>query len=210
MGFFGTLGAEFMDYLIADTEVVPPAHWQCYDEKMIYLPHSFFICDHKQAHQNVLTETSLSRSSYGIPDDKFVFAYFNQLYKLSPDILDVWCSILKRVPNSLLWLIRFPGEGEENVLAECRKRGVKIEQVVFSDVAPKEEHLKRCKLADLFLDTSRCNAHSAAVDVLWMGTPLISMRGTTMASRVGASLLTASGLEVHTGYVSLSNIMLNS
>jgi len=195
LGFLGTLGADYIDYLVADTEVVPPAHWQFYDEKMVYLPQSFFVCDHKQTYSEIVKEDILTRASFGLPDDKFVFAYFNQLYKISPEILDVWCSILKRVPNSLLWLIRFPAEGEENLLMECRKRGVKMEQVLFADVATKEDHLRRSRVADVFLDTSRCNAHSAAADVLWMGTPVITIRGTTMASRIGASLLKATGLE---------------
>jgi protein O-GlcNAc transferase len=195
-----TMGSDFMDYMIADVEVVPPAHWQFYDEKFVYLPHSFYASHHKQDHFDVLASSeadeALSRQDFGIPEDKFVFAYFNQLYKLSPEILDVWCSILKRVSNSILWLIRYPTEGEENVLAECRKRGVKMDQIVFSDIASsKEEHLKRCKLAEVFLDTSRCNAHGAALDSLWMGTPMISVRGSTMASRVGASILKAAGLQ---------------
>lgn len=97
MGVLSTMGSDFIDYLISDVEVIPPAHWQFYDEKMLYLPSSFYGCQHKVEYQDVLNDESLTRSQIDIPEDKFVFAYFNQLYKLSPEILDVWCSILKRV-----------------------------------------------------------------------------------------------------------------
>ena len=136
-----------------------------------------------------------TRAYYGVPEDKFVFCNFNQLYKISPEIFDVWCSVLKRVPNSLLWLLRFPNLGEPYIRAEARKRGVKEEQIFFSDVAPKDEHIRRGRLAELFLDTPQCNAHTTGCDILWSGTPMITLKGQKMASRVAASLLHAAELD---------------
>jgi len=109
---------------------------------------------------------SISRAQYGISEDKFVFCNFNQLYKIDPEIFDVWMKLLKRVPNSILWLLRFPPAGEENLLQEARDRGVRPEQIVFSDVAARDEHIKRGFLADLFVDTAVYNAHTTACDIL--------------------------------------------
>merc|ERR1711988_673028 len=125
--------------------------------------------------------------------DKFIFCNFNQLYKIDPEIFDVWCSILKRVPNSVLWLLRFPPLGEENIRAEARKRGIEDNQIYFSNVSPKDEHIRRGGLADLFLDTPQCNAHTTGCDILWAGTPMVTLVGHKMATRVGASTLTAAG-----------------
>ena len=110
-------------------------------------------------------------------------------------IFDVWMRILKRIPNAVLWLLRFPPVGEENILKEARERGVRSDQIIFSDVVSREEHVKRGVLADLFLDTVLYNAHTTACDILWGGTPLLTMTGDKMASRVGASLLRAAGLD---------------
>ena len=109
-------------------------------------------------------------------------------------IFDVWMRILKRIPNAVLWLLRFPPVGEENILKEARERGVRSDQIIFSDVVSREEHVKRGVLADLFLDTVLYNAHTTACDILWGGTPLLTMTGDKMASRVGASILRAAGL----------------
>ena len=102
--------------------------------------------------------------------------------------------ILKRVPNAVLWLLRFPALGEENIRKEARERGVRDDQVVFTDVANREEHIRRGFLADLFLDTPQCNAHTTCCDILWSGTPMVTMKGEKMASRVAASILGATGL----------------
>lgn len=95
-----------------------------------------------------------------------MFACFTQLYKIDPTLFDTWVNILKRVPNSVLWLLRFPGAGEENIFKEARKRGLRHDQIVFSDVAPKDEHLERCVLADLCLDTRAYNGHTTTCDAL--------------------------------------------
>ncbi|CAM9696992.1 unnamed protein product [Chrysoparadoxa australica] len=196
MGFCGTMGADFMQYMVTDKHVVTAETRPYYTEKLIYMPHSYFVNDHKQSARYVLDEEQRpSRSLYGVPEDMFVFCNFNQLYKIDPEVFDTWMAILKRVPNSLLWLLRFPPAGEENIRAEARKRGVRDNQLHFTDVTPKEQHIQRGYLADLFLDTPSCNAHTTGCDILWGGTPMLSMGGEKMATRVGGSLLKAAGLE---------------
>ena len=139
-----------------------------------------------------------TRAQYGLPpaaadgdDDQamVVLCNFNQLYKIDPQIFDTWMRILRRVPRSILWLLRFPPTGEANIRAEARKRGVAPERLHFTDVAPKDEHIRRGVLADLFLDTPGCNAHTTGCDALWSGLPLLTLVGEKMASRVAASLL---------------------
>merc|ERR1712070_1312086 len=197
MGFCGTMAADYIQYLIADKHVVPetPEHRENYTEKLVRMPHTYFVNDHMQSAQDVLDPDKCpTRAVYNVPEDKFVFCNFNQAYKLSPEIFDVWCNILKRVPNSILWLLRFPALSEVNIYAEAKARGIKQSRIHFTDVAPKDEHLKRGYLADLFLDTPVCNAHTTGCDILWGGTPMITLVGDKMASRVGASLLSAANL----------------
>jgi hypothetical protein len=135
----------------------------------------------------------MSRSVLGLPEDKIVLCNFNQLYKIDPVILDVWSELLKSLPQCVLWLLRFPKNGETGIRRELRKRGVTEYQVVFTDVVGKQEHINRGVLADLFVDTLQCNAHTTACDILWSGTPLVTMPKTKMSCRVAASLLTALG-----------------
>lgn len=195
MGFPGTMGADFYDYIIADPVVIPEAFRMYYREKILYMPHSFVVNDHKQAYPGVLSkERKLTREKYGLDEDKFVFCNFNQLYKIGPEIFDVWMRILKRVPNSILWLLRWPGLAEANLLQEAKKRGIREDQIFFSNVVPKQEHINRGYLADLALDTPVCNAHTSACDILWSGTPLLTLPGDRMVSRVSASILTAAGM----------------
>jgi len=130
-----------------------------------------------------------SRQQYGLPDDAIVFCNFNQLYKIDPPTLSMWCEILKGVPNSILWLLRFPYHGEPNVLNYLSERGIDTKRVVFSNVAAKEEHVRRGQLADVCLDTPLCNGHTTGMDILWTGTPMITMPLETLASRVASSQL---------------------
>lgn len=201
MGFCGTLGADYVQYMIADNEVIPAEFRQFYTEKVIYMPHSYFVNDHKQSARYVFDASERpTRKDYGVPEDKFVFCNFNQIYKVDPDIFDIWMNILKRVPNAILWLLRFPPAGEENIRQAARARGIPDAQIYFTDVAPKDEHIKRGHLADLFLDTPCCNAHTTGCDILWGGTPMLTLSGKKMATRVAASLLKASTLsELVTG-----------
>ncbi|CAF1499509.1 unnamed protein product [Adineta ricciae] len=136
--------------------------------------------------QTVLLTT---RTQYGLPDDAIVYCNFNQLYKIDPTTMRCWCNILKRVPNSILWLLRFPVAGEENLIQTAKLHGVDPSRLIFSNVAPKEEHVRRGQLADICLDTPLCNGHTTGMDVLWAGTPMVTLPLETLASRVGASLL---------------------
>jgi protein O-GlcNAc transferase len=195
MGFCGTLAADYIQYMIADPIVIPKEFRDGYTESICYMPDCYFVNDHKQSARDTLDVNRCpTRAAYNIPEEKFVFATFNQTYKISPEIFDVWMKILNRVPNSILWLLRFPEISERNLIAEAKERGIKPNRLHFTDVAPKEEHLKRGFLADLFLDTAECNAHTTGCDSLWSGTPMITLCGKKMASRVGASLLSAAEL----------------
>lgn len=195
LGYPGTLGADYIPYMIADQITVPTALREGYSEKVVYMPHSYIPTDHKQSARDVLDPDKCpTRGDYGVPEDKFVFCNFGQLWKITPEVFDVWMKILQRVPSSVLWLLRFPPRGEENLLAEAKKRGVAEHRIVFTDVAPKEEHLRRGYLGDLYLDTPNCNAYTTGADVLWAGTPMVTLPGERMASRVGASLLAAAGV----------------
>jgi len=154
MGFPGTTGADYIDYLVTDELVSPKEFSHIYSEKIVHLPHCYFVNDYKQRNRDVLDPTiNMKRSDYGLPEDKFLFACFNQLYKMDPEIFSTWCRILKRVPNSALWLLRFPAAGETRLRAFAAAQGVRPEQIIFTDVAAKNEHIRRSALADLFLDT---------------------------------------------------------
>ena len=196
MGFCGTLGADYVQYLVADDVVIPEDHAPHYAEAVVRLPHSYFVNDHAQSAGYIFQEETLpSRADYGVSADaSFVFCNFNQIYKIDPTILDVWCRILKRVPKSVLWLLRFPPTGEANIRAEAAKRGIGPDRLHFTDVSTKDDHIRRGTLADLFLDTPQCNAHTTGCDILWGGCPMVTTLGGKMATRVAASLLRAAGL----------------
>eukprot|EP00698_Gefionella_okellyi_P025317 TRINITY_DN9239_c0_g1_i1.p1 TRINITY_DN9239_c0_g1~~TRINITY_DN9239_c0_g1_i1.p1 ORF type:complete len:943 (-),score=155.89 TRINITY_DN9239_c0_g1_i1:1066-3804(-) len=190
MGFPGTTGADFIQYLITDRITSPPETQNCYTEFLAYMPHCYFVTDYKQSFRFVLDPAQCpTRAQIGLPEDKFVFYCANQLYKIDQQTFDVWCNILKRVPNSVLWLLRFPPIGEPFVLAEAHARGIEPGRIIFTDQAIKEMHLKRSTLADLFLDTPVCNGHTTACDVLWAGVPIVTMPLEKMASRVAASVV---------------------
>ena len=136
--------------------------------------------------QNIIIS---GRCQYNLPDDAIVYCNFNQLYKIDPATLDMWIEILKNVPNSILWLLKFPAVGAANVIKRATSSGLDSERIIFSHVAPKEEHVRRGQLADVCLDTPLCNGHTTGMDVLWAGTPMITLPGETLASRVASSQL---------------------
>jgi protein O-GlcNAc transferase len=194
MGFPATTGAEFLQYLITDKIVAPPEVHQAYSEKLALMPNCYFVNDYKQSHMDVIKEENMpSRSEVGLPEDKVIYSCSNQLYKYDPDTLAAWCRILKRVPKSVLWLLRFPPEGEMNIRAEAAKHGIPEERIIFTNVVQKDLHIKRSGLADVFLDTPLCNAHTTGCDVLWSGCPMITLPLRRMASRVAASLVHSAG-----------------
>jgi protein O-GlcNAc transferase len=141
--------------------------------------------------QSILVTT---RQQYGLPDDSVVYCNFNQLYKIDPPTLITWVNILKRVPNGVLWLLRFPAVGETNILSTAAAMGLGPGRIIFSNVAAKEEHVRRGQLADVCLDTPLCNGHTTSMDVLWAGTPVVTYPCETLASRVAASQLTCLGV----------------
>lgn len=294
LGYPGTSGAPFMDYIVTDSVTSPLELAHQYSEKLAYMPNTFFIGDHKQMFphlkerlilsdksagagiadnvavinatdlspleqrhevktvrevvranapveiqmkvaelptttlidnmvQSGLLQTSLNgvvvqnglqanannkaatgeevprtivvttRGQYGLPDDAIVYCNFNQLYKIDPQCLHAWVNILKAVPNSILWLLRFPAVGEPNILQTSQNLGLQPGRIIFSNVAAKEEHVRRGQLADVCLDTPLCNGHTTSMDVLWTGTPVVTLPQETLASRVAASQLTTLG-----------------
>lgn len=295
LGYPGTSGASFMDYLITDAVTSPVELAAQYSEKLAYMPHTYFVGDHRQMFPHlkeriivsdrnsssavadnvaVINATDLSplvestevkeirevvqaarpleislkvaelptttpietmiasgqvqtsvngvvvqnglattqtnnkaatgeevpqsivittRQQYGLPDDAVVYCNFNQLYKIDPLTLHMWVHILKNVPNAVLWLLRFPAVGEPNLQAAAQQLGLPPGKILFSNVAAKEEHVRRGQLADVCLDTPLCNGHTTSMDVLWTGTPVVTLPGETLASRVAASQLATLG-----------------
>lgn len=191
LGYPGTLGADFADYVIADPIVIPEVEQQHYAERIAYLPHSYMVNDR----QRPLPAARLERSACGLPEDGFVFACFNAHYKITPDIFAIWVRLLRQVDGSVLWLPEGSSWAKQNLRAELEKGGVAPERLILAPRLPQiEDHLARIANADLFLDTLPYNAHSTATDALWMGLPVVTTPGRSFASRVGASLLHAAGL----------------
>merc|ERR1712241_707566 len=296
LGYPGTSGASFMDYIITDAQTSPVHLADQYSEKLAFLPNTFFIGDHMRmfphlkeriimadagnqqgtvqdnvavinavdidplkdvANMTQITmegkhkdepvkanvtvaelvttqginsmilngqmQTSVNgvniqnglatqinakaatgeeipdqimvttRQQYGLPDDAVVFCNFNQLYKIDPSTLKMWVNILNRVPNNVMWLLRFPQVGETNIHVAAQQMGLKNGKIIFSNVAAKEEHVRRGQLADVCLDTPLCNGHTTGMDVLWAGTPMVTLAGETLASRVASSQLLTLG-----------------
>lgn len=293
LGYPGTSGAGYIDYMITDEVSAPLSLSEDFSEKFAYMPHTYFIGDHKKmfphlktkykvlidnnsiAHENValinssefinidevfnvrcdktivsfenleeiefiirkvnipnyVLDTTInpkqekvlvngtvidngisinysskrvasgevsfenivftSRKQYGLPEDAVVFCNFNQLYKIDPRIMESWVTILKLVPNSVLWLLSFPAAGEPNIQKYGLNLGLTPGRIIFSKIACKEEHVRRGQLADICLDTPLCNGHTTTMDILWTGTPVVTLPGDTLASRVAASQLTA-------------------
>ncbi|KAJ8297437.1 hypothetical protein KUTeg_023968 [Tegillarca granosa] len=255
LGYPGTSGASFMDYILTDLVTSPMELADQYSEKLALMPDTFFTITWTALHGETtdeedgspatvtfetmdlpvntviqtMTQTGLShscinnvviqngvttnqtnnkaatgeevpqniiisaRAQYGLPNDAVVYCNFNQLYKIDPQTLNMWIDILKQVPNSVLWLLRFPAVGEPNVLQTATNAGLSSGRIIFSPVAPKEEHVRRGQLADVCLDTPLCNGHTTGMDVLWAGTPMVTLSGETLASRVASSQLDALG-----------------
>ena len=187
LGYPGTLGAPFIDYLIADHVLIKDEDYEHYSEKIVHLPGSYQVNDRKRHIASLQDE----RAAHGLPNNGFVFCCFNNSWKITPDIFDVWMRILNQNPESVLWLIEDNALATSNLRAEAQKRGVHPERLIFAPKLPLAAHLSRHRHADLFLDTPFYNAHTTASDALWSGLPVLTLQGTTYASRVGASLLNA-------------------
>ena len=196
LGFAGTMAADYADYIIADRMVVPEAQRRHYTEKVAYLPHCYLPGDSLR-----IIAPKPSRISAGLPESAFVFASFNNSYKITPGMFDIWMRALSRIKGSVLWLNALHTAAMRNLRHEAQARGVEPERLVFAPFAPKpEDHLARLQLADLFLDTLPYNAHATAMDALWAGVPVVTCPGESFAARVCASLLQAVGMpELITG-----------
>lgn len=186
----GTLGGTFMDYILADRHVIPPGSERFYDEKVIRLPNSY------QVNSRVAEPPGLPlrRADAGLPEEAVVFCCFNASYKITPEVFDVWMRLLSRVEGSVLWLLDLFEPVSRNLRAEAQKRGVDPARLVFAPKVGHRSHMARHRLADLFLDTLPCNAHTTASDALHMGLPLVTCAGEPFAARVAASVLCAVGL----------------
>ena len=186
----GTMGADYMDYIIGDREVIPEGDDVFYAEKVVRLPDSYQV----NSARRVNTAKNPGRAAAKLPESGFVFCCFNNNYKITPDIFDVWMRLLDRIDGSVLWLLEGNAAASCNLRLEAEARGVRAERLVFAPRMPPSDHLARQRLADLFLDTLPCNAHTTASDALWAGLPVLTCRGTAFPGRVAASVLRAIGL----------------
>jgi predicted O-linked N-acetylglucosamine transferase (SPINDLY family) len=191
LGYPGTMAAEFMDYVIADRVVVREEEKHQYREKIVYLPDSYLASDDRR----IIAAPRPSREEAGLPNKGFVFCSFNNTYKFTPELFAVWMRVLGKVEGSVLWLSEANAPAQRNLKREAEAQGIDAGRLVFAaHVVSNEEHLARLSLADLFLDTLPCNAHSTASDARWAGVPVLTCMGSTFAGRVAASLLHALGL----------------
>jgi predicted O-linked N-acetylglucosamine transferase (SPINDLY family) len=184
------MGAPYIDYLLADRTLIPEEAQRYYSEQIIYLPGSYQINDSQRA----ISDRSFTRHECGLPPTGFVFCCFNNSYKIMPETFQLWMRILRRVEGSVLWLLEDNPAATRNLRREALRRGIDRERLVFALRLPLPEHLARHRLADLFLDTLPCNAHTTASDALWAGLPLLTRAGEGFAARVASSLLHAVGL----------------
>ena len=190
LGYPGTVGAPYMDYLIADRTLVPEHSQQHYSEQIVYLPGSYQVNDR----QRRIADRIYTKAEVGLPEQGFVFCCFNNNYKITPVMFDSWVRILNAVSGSVLWLFEDNATAATNLRKEAEQRGLDTKRLVFAKRMELSEHLARHRLADLFLDTLPCNAHTTASDALWAGLPVLTQAGESFAARVAASLLNAVGL----------------
>ncbi|KAK8101159.1 tetratricopeptide [Apiospora kogelbergensis] len=227
MGFAGSLGAEWCDYILADEIAIPPStlrptrdnlsigsvfrdeelvdqeDW-VYSENVIFCRDTFFCCDHAQSSEPEERSVTWVREQQRrwkmrkelfpkLPDDAIILGNFNQLYKIDPTTFRTWLRILSNVPKAYLWLLKFPDLGENNLRRTARLWASEevASRIIFTDVAPKQQHISRARVCDLFLDTPECNAHTTAADILWSSTPLLTLPRYPykMCSRMAASIL---------------------
>ena len=190
LGYPGTMGARFIDYFISDAIATPPDFDGEFTECVVRLPDSCQVNDSRQP----IAQAARTRADEGLPESGFVYCSFNNFRKIDRRVFSVWMDILRAVPGSVLWLLHGDPEGERNLERAAAAAGIAGERLVFARTVPKPEHLARHRLADLFLDTSACNAHTGASDALWSGLPILTTPGRTFIVRVAASVLHACGM----------------
>jgi len=190
LGYAGTMGADFIDYIFVDRVLVPADQQTFFSERLVHLPECYLPSDTTRE----IAEPGAPRSAYGLPEHGFVFACFNNSYKITPAIFDVWMRLLQAVAGSVLWVRSDNEWAVANLRREAEARGVASDRLIVAGRCPLPEHLARYRLADLFLDTLPYTAHSTAVDGLWAGLPVLTCAGRSFAARSAASLLSAIGL----------------
>jgi predicted O-linked N-acetylglucosamine transferase (SPINDLY family) len=191
LGYPGTMGSAFMDYLVADRIVIPPDTREHYAERIIFLPDSYQVNDRRRQ----IAPLNASREELGLPAAGFVFCCFNSNVKITQELFESWLRILLRAPGSVLWLLGDNATAQSNLRDRTAVQGIDPGRLIFAPYLPPAEHLARYRAADLFLDTFPCNAHTTASDALWAGVPVLTRMGRSFGSRVAASLLHAIGLE---------------
>ncbi len=189
LGFPGTTGAAFMDYIVGDPVVTPLEHQAHFAEKIAQMP----ICYQPNDRKRPLPQPR-SRAEVGLPEGKLVLCGFNQAYKISPQVLDEWVALLRDLPDSVLWLLDWHSQAKPHLQDALSARGIDASRVIWAPRLGLADHLSRMALADIFIDTWPCNAHTTASDALWSGLPVVTLRGGTFASRVASSLLSACGV----------------
>ena len=189
LGFPGSTGADYIDYFIGDPVVSPLDHAAFYSERIAQMP----VCYQPNDRQRALPPAP-TRAAAGLPEDRLVLAGFNQPYKISAQVFDVWCVLLDALPQAVLWLLEWNAQSRANLEREAAARGIDPARIVWAPRLKPSDHMARMQLADLFLDTWPCNAHTTASDALWAGVPVVTFTGQTFASRVASSLVHAVGL----------------
>jgi predicted O-linked N-acetylglucosamine transferase (SPINDLY family) len=190
LGYPGTMGSRFIDYLLADRFVLPADQQRFYDEKIVYLPNCYQANDTRRPVASVRP----NRQDCGLPNGAFVFCCFNNSYKITSEMFGIWMRLLHDVPGSVLWLLQANGEVAANLDREAVARGIAPQRLIYAPKLPLPEHLARLSLADLFLDTLPVNAHTTASEALWEGLPVLTCTGQAFIGRVAGSLLRAVGL----------------
>jgi len=184
LGFPGSTGAPFIDYIVGDPIVTPLAAASHFSEKIAQLPNCYQPNDAARALPRAST-----RAEWGAPDDKLLLCAFHQSYKISEEVFDAWCEILHERGDAVLWLLRWNANVQSTLRAAAIARGIAAERLLFAPLVPLTEHLTRLAHADLYLDAWPCNAHTTAGEALWCGVPVVTLKGSTFAGRVASSLL---------------------
>lgn len=190
LGYPGTEGAPFIDYILTDPFVTPPGSESHFTEKVVRLPGCYQPNDRKR----VISDRQFTRQEFGLPEKGFIFASFNKSYKINPELYDVWMRLLQKTPGSVLWLWETNDTTIKNLRREAEVRGVDGTRLFFSGYLPISEHLARYRLVDLAIDTFPCTSHTTGSDALWAGCPIVTCAGETFASRVAGSLIASTNM----------------
>ena len=190
LGYPGTSGADFIDYIFADKILIPKENQKYYSEKIIYLPNTWLPRDYTQK----ISDKVFTRKELNLPKEGFIFCSFNQSYKITPGVFDIWMRLLKKIKGSVLWLLEDNQTANINLKKEASKRGIDSNRIIFGKKMPPEEHFARLKIADLWIDVFPYTAQSSCADALWSGLPVLTRKGKSFTSRGASSILNAIGL----------------